>query len=230
MLFRMEDHLSQEASEGSEGSEWPAEYVVRGLRAVDTLLDLKSIRCLGPFLRGPRTLSQAAGELDMSTSTLAYWIKKLEGAGLISRMAPRERAGMPMPRYRAAGQLLFLPFSEVPAGMTSELLDGGRKRLLDRFLDGLDEVLHEAGHSGLQFSASGDSGVEINLREPSDVRTLPPWTDFWGSMHMTREQAYAFADELKQLVERYRSLPPTRSEYIVHIGLAPMPKRRFRSA
>lgn len=227
MLLRMEDHLSQEVSDLPE---WPAEHVVRGLRAVDTLLDLKSIRCLGPFLRGPRTLSQAAVELDMSTSTLAYRIKKLEDAGLITRVSPRERAGMAMPRYRASGQLLFLPFSEVPAGMTSDVLDGGRKRLLDRFLDGLDEVLQHAGHSGLQFTASGESGVEVDLREPADIRTLPPWTDFWGSIHMTKEQAYEFAEELKQLVERYRDLPATRGEYIVHIGLAPSPKRRTRSA
>ena len=118
MLLRMKGDLSQ------EDRPWPSEHVVRGPRAVDTLLDLKSIRCIGPFLHGACTLSEAAAILDLSTSTVAYWIRKLEGAGLITRTTPRQRAGMAMPRYRAAGQVLFLPFSEVPPGMTSELLDG----------------------------------------------------------------------------------------------------------
>ena len=229
MLLQVVDSLSQEIGADSP---WPAEFTVRDGHAVRTLLHLKAVRMLGPFLHGPHTLSQAAAELEAPTSTTAYWIRKLESVGLLVRLEPERRGGMPMPRYRSAGRVLFLPFASVPPGLDSDLLDGGRRKILDRFLDGVDAVLAEAGHTGLQFTASGPVGVEVDVREGLGSTRTPPWTDFWGTFTLTRAQATDLAAELRELVARYRNLerPTGTGEYLVHAGMVPAPRRRRRSA
>lgn len=219
----MEDDVSKEPP-------WRDELTITKRSTIETLLDLKAMRFCGPFLRGPRTLSEAAGELGRPTSTMAYWIGKLERAGVIERLDPVRRNGMAMPRYRALARQFFVPFASIPPGLTTEVMDSGRQRILDQFLDGLDDIFTADRYSGIQFRASGVRGVEIDVREPEPSRDGIPWVDFWGELHLTRDQARQLSTELREVLERYRLDDAGPHAYVAHVGVAPAPKRRRRSA
>jgi len=209
---------------------WAHEITITERTTIETLLDLKAMRFCGPFLRGARTLSDAAGELGRPTSTTAYWIGKLERAGVIERLDPVRRNGMAMPRYRARARQLFVPFASIPPGLTTDVMEGGRRRILDQFLDGLDDVFTADRYSGIEFRASGARGVQIEVREPEPDREGMPWVDFWGELHLTREQARELSTDLRTVLGKYRTDGNGPHGYVVHVGVAPAPKRRRRSA
>jgi hypothetical protein len=74
--------------------------------------------------------------------------------------------------------------------------------------------------------------VEIDVREVHGSVRTSPWTDFWGTFRLTRRQATDLADELSELIARYRHLehPSGTGEYLVHAGMVSAPRRKRRSA
>jgi hypothetical protein len=181
------------------------------------LFDLRAARMLSPFLFGEQTLSTASKALGVAPSTLAHWIPKFLRTRLIRETRREPRRGAAMRWYQAAGDELFIPMAHIPDTTRIAFLDAGRRRVLDRFAEGMDEQLSRDPATGLRFRSSGPTAVEVEL-EPPPAERGEPWTEFWGTINLTRAEAHAFAEDLASVIERYRRLEGGPIEVVVHAG------------
>jgi len=209
--------------------EWPEQAEITDPTGIALLTDLRALRFLMPFLQEVHTLTSAARSLQRSTGAVAYWIPRLLAAGLIEHLGDEARAGRAMPRYRGVARQVVVPFEQVPFDRRVALLDGGRLRVLRRFLDGIDEVLTDSHGYGLGFSNSPDGGMAITMVEDPAASAARSYTDSWATLYLGPDDALALAQELEALVERYASRGGPR-RHILHLGLAPDPRFRWRSA
>jgi hypothetical protein len=208
---------------------WPEREQVTNPAAIALLTDLRGLRMLSPFLMGTHTLTSAARLVERPATTLAHWVPRFVATGLIERRGAIARAGASMPRYRACARKLVVPYGLVPLDARIRLLDEGRMLVLRRFLDGLDESLEASQDTGLSFAAYGDSGMVIDLDEGEAARQQRRFTDGWRTTSLDEADALQLAREIEELVDRYASRGG-RGEYVVHAGIAPAPKFRWRSA
>ncbi|CAN0136887.1 unnamed protein product, partial [Phaeothamnion confervicola] len=179
--------------------------VITDPRAVELLFDLRASRMLAPFISSEHTLSTASVALGVAPSTLAHWIPKFVRTGLLVPTRVEARKGAPMRWYRTPGASLFVPIAAVPAATRMEFLGAGRQRVLDLFVAGMDERVANDASTGVSFTSTGPVGVDVDL-EPAPAQRDEPWTEFWGTLDLTRSQAHALAEELAAVVSRYRAL------------------------
>ena len=207
---------------------WPETRDVTAPDTIDLLTDLRALRYLRPFLRDEHTLTSAATSIGRAPSTLAYWIPRFLRADLLQRIGTTSRAGMAMPRYRATAKQFTVRLAAIPLDRRIALLDEGRLRVMRHFLDGMDEALQTVSDVSLGFSCADDGGTAIRMIEPQPVR-VHTFTDGWITLRLSDQEAVAFADELEALSTKYGGRTSGRA-YIAHIGLAPEPRFRWRSA
>ncbi|MCU1388021.1 MAG: hypothetical protein JWL72_1359 [Ilumatobacteraceae bacterium] len=213
---------------------WPAQFEITDRAAVLVLSDLRALRYLTPFLLGAHTLTSAAELLQRPPSTVAYWIPRFVRVGLLVHLGDQQRAGMPMPRYRAPGRQLVVPFGALPVERRALLLDGGRMRVLRQFLDGLDEAVERDASLSLGFSSDAPHSFAVEMVESDAERAVRGYTDAWMSVRLTADDARQFSRDLEAVIERYVARDVGRRDrgkrYLVHAGIAPEPKVRWRSA
>jgi hypothetical protein len=208
---------------------WPDSVEVLDPPAVELLTNVRTLRFLNPFLRDAHTLTSAAAAIHRPASSMAYWVPRFVRLGLIVHLGNETRAGAPMPVYRAAARRLTVPFARLPFDRRVALLDTGRRRLLDRFLDGVDEEMERSGDFVLEFSPSGETGAAIQLRDRPGHERGREFTDGWAVFELTEEDAIQLGRDIEALIERY-SLKSGPRKFIVHGGVAPEPRHRWRSA
>ena len=208
---------------------WPERVEVVAPEAIALLTDLRGFTFLSPFLSATHTLTSAARAAKRPVSSMAHWVPRFVDAGLLDRIGQVRRAGTPMPRYRTPARKLVVPFELIPFDARVRMLDEGRMRLLRRFMDGMDEELAASKSFGLSFAAYGESGSVIDLEETDAERAARSYTDGWRMMELTEDDAIEFSRELEALHEKYAARGGPRT-YLVHAGIAPEPKFRWRSA
>ena len=208
---------------------WPDHVEITDPRAIELLTSMRTLRYLNPFMRAAHTLTSAAAAVHRPASSMAYWVPRLVRHGLIVHLGDETRAGAAMPVYRAPGRHLTVPFAKLPFDRRVALLDDGRRRVLNRFLDGLDEQMSRSDDFSLEFGPSGDTGAAIQMRERPDQRRDRDFTDAWMMFELTDEDALQLSNDIESLMERY-STKTGPKRYIVHSGLAATPKHPWRSA
>jgi hypothetical protein len=208
---------------------WPDRLEITRPDAVDLLTGASSLRLLRPFMLDVHTLTSAARELERPVTTLAYWLPRFVDSGLVVQVDTVRRAGAPMPRYRATARQFAVPIGALPHDRRITLLDRGRLRTLDRFLDGLDEAVQRDGGVALGFAAGPEVGtMAIEMVEDDARRTSRDYTDAWNMLRLDRADAVELAQELEALLARY-SDRRGRGRYIVHLGLTAEPRVEWRS-
>ena len=224
----MVSNVTSDATELDDPT-WPARAEVTDPAAIALLTDLRGLRMLSPFLARTHTLTSAARVLDRPASTLAHWVPRFVASGLLEARGAITRAGAPMPQYRAGARKLVVPYGLIPFDARVRMLDQGRMYLLRRFLDGLDESLAETGATGLSFAAHGETGTVIDLDEDEVDGQARRYTDGWRTISLDDDDALALPREIEAVIERYASRGGRR-EYVLHAGIAPEPRFRWRSA
>jgi len=208
---------------------WPERLEITETKAVLMLSDMRALAYLTPFMNTAHTLSSAAAALNRSTSTLAYWIPRFVKVGLLVHLGDRKRAGMAMPTYRTPATQLVVPFRSLPFDRRVALLDGGRIRVLRRFLDGLDEEIEHDPGLALGFSSEAPNSFAVEMVETGDHRQVRGYTDGWMILRLTPADATQLAQEMEALFDKYaKRHGPKR--YIAHRGIATDPRHRWRSA
>ncbi len=195
--------------------------------ALALLSNLKAVRALFPFLVGEQTLTSAALLAKRRPSSLAYWVPKFVGAGLIEELRRERRAGAPMPVYRAVAKSLVARYHLMPIDERMKLFDDARDHSLRRYFDGLDEAMAREKASSLVFAAT-DDGVQISSIGEAPRRT---YNEIWRDLRLLEADAVALAEEIEALLAKYAERESRRGKtYLMHAGLAPGAKLRNRSA
>lgn len=201
--------------------------VVRDHMGVDLLLKLTATRCLGPFMRTEHTLGSAADELEMPASSLAYWVGRFVKAKLVTVVRLQERAGKPIPVYRATAEEFQVPFDAMPPGRRDEFVNGSRRHILGEFIAAVDRAILNESEAGIRVICHPTRGVSIDFIEGALPPTLAV-TEWWGKIRLTDAEAIELRDALEELGRKYSGdeTGPGRKSYITMFGLVPEGRRR----
>jgi hypothetical protein len=208
---------------------WRDRAIIEQPRAIHLLTDRRALRHLRPFMLGEHTLTTAARETSEPASTLAYWIPKFLGAGLVERLRDLPRAGMRSPRYRAVARELVVPFAAIPIDRRVALLDEARLVLLRRFVDGVEEALAADRSFRLGFTADPDGFTSVHIVETPAEAAKRSVTEGWHVVRLTDARARELSAELEAVIARYTDDRSGRP-HILHVGVAPEPRVKWRSA
>jgi hypothetical protein len=208
-------------------SNQPRMLVIRHHLGVDLLCDLNAARRLAPFMREEQTLGSAAHELEMPSSSLAYWVSRFRRAGLVEIVRHQARAGKPIPVYRATADEFRVPLDAMPPGAQDEFLMSGRRRLFEQFTESVNIAAWPWYQQGLRLRPQPDGGMELGFVEPERADS-PPVTEFWGGLRLSDDDAAELRREMEALMARYTNdrTGPGKRRYIVVVGIAPQARRR----
>jgi hypothetical protein len=192
-------------------------------------------RFLEPFVGRELATGQAARELGVPVEQMAYRVRSLHRAGLLTATRSEARGGRPITFYRA-GEDIRAPVAVLPEADTRalfELLDaGGRTAFLDALAAGADR-------SGLR-----DWTVRLHRPDGADVRLdlvpdRPGWSPdalldraapavlfHWVPLQVSRAEAKQLQDELAAVVARWAERGPRTGapDHLLGVFLTPLPR------
>jgi DNA-binding transcriptional ArsR family regulator len=190
-----------------------------------------SVEALRPFLLRECTLTEAAAELEVRPSTLAYWVPRFVDAGLVREVRRVRRAGRAMRVYRAVADEFRVPFTLVPPEAHARFVERTRRLAHDEFLDALTRSEPDVDRWGLAVGIQPDDG-QLTLRfDLPGAADVPPGRgrrrtyDIWLELDLRVEDAVRLRRELVDLVERYRAVSGRGGRHLVHLGITPAKRR-----
>ena len=162
----------------------------------------------------------------MPASSLAYWVKRYQKAGLVTVVRHIQRAGKPIPVYRAIAGEFQVPLDAMPPGVRDEFLNGGRRRMFEEFTSAVDVIAEKFLKGGIRVRAHPDRGVELTIIDSE--RDIPvPVAESWSTLALTDDEAREIQKVLDELGRRYLTdvESPGRKQYVMVLGLVPKPRR-----
>ncbi|NJK43115.1 MAG: helix-turn-helix transcriptional regulator [Pleurocapsa sp. SU_196_0] len=197
-------------------------------------------RFIFPFLRGAKTIKDAAQQLNIPLNQMYKETKKFEKAGLIRVVKTIARPGRAIKSYQAVAEAFFIPYRHTPKNTFEELLRQSHAHWHQLILDGLLAQYYE-----MQAQLGQDLGIRIYensngldyyvnaLGSGSDGTPglilsfcAPDQPAVWNGLHIARltpARAKELQMKLALLFQEY--IDDTQgAEYGLHIQLTPLKK------
>ena len=201
------------------------------------LSDATSRRYFLPFLARTRSVSEAAREAGCALDAMHYRVKRFLGAGLLSVVGERRRAGRPIKLYRSVGEAFVIPFGLTPYAEIEDRIRADVMSEEDLVIAALARALRDSGLEGrrLYRSAEGEAMyVTAGEREdPLDwLAVVRSWPDhrrvterFGNEFELTDGEARDLLLALHEVHERFRALDRTdgRPRRTYHVQFAVVP-------
>jgi hypothetical protein len=205
--------------------------VVRDAAQARLLCGRASVEALRPFLLGEHTLTEAAAELRVRPSTLAYWVPQFIDTGIVREVRRVRRAGRAMRVYRAVADEFRVPFGLVPPEAHARFIERTRHHVHDEFLDALTRAEPDVERWGLAIGIQPDDGqlaLRFDLPGAADVppsRGRQRTYDIWLELDLRVEDAVHLRQELTDLVKRYQQRSGRGGRHLIHLGITPAKQR-----
>lgn len=154
-----------------------------------------------------RSLKQVADLNRLPLNLAHYHIKKLVEAGLVEVTRQQKRAGRPVRFYRARYSAYFIPAALLhsrPAQQLARELAAALQASRDRSGAGVLLDVDETGRARMR-EAPGNSPVPLET---------------WRRLKLSRKDAEALFEDLRNAVHRYERLGRGRSTWTIHFALA----------
>jgi hypothetical protein len=220
-LLAMKD--SPASSSNSQGSNSQDRIEIRNQQAVALLLSLSSARNLGPFLGRENTVSGAAAELKQDIKSVYRWTQRFKACGLLIETQPVPRSGRAIRHYRSAASEFMIPVAALPlsilVGTDNLLHQQMQDALLRTWLKNSADrpwgarVYLEGGRVSIDMSDGVSSQERIS-------EAVTPAETRWFPLQLALPDAQAFAQELRDLEERYKARQtPDETRYLVHLAV-----------
>ncbi|WP_147372488.1 MULTISPECIES: hypothetical protein [Calidithermus] len=207
-----------------------SEMVVNDRKAAELLTRPEALVYLAPFMKGPRSLRQVAGELSTPIPNLHYWADKFLRLGLLEVVKVERRVGRPIRYYQARAQRYIVPQELVPMAHFEHTERVWNHRLWVALEQASPELLHQRGveirlelDGTLTINPSQDRKGSWDILGDGVPAVLNTWSD---ALLLDPPDAKALQRELLELFERYRRKSGNQ-RYIIHIGLAPRESDRL---
>jgi hypothetical protein len=201
----------------------PTPYPVRQPAAAELLCRPEQAGLLKPFMRGERTVGQAAAELGLPVGVLHYRVVRFCRVGLLEVVREQPRRGRASKVYRAVSTDFLLP-TRLLSNRTIQTLQQGQywaqevQAVLDRQLP--PGVLEEVG---VQLDRKGALVWSLHFNEPAgDPDHRPGQLQLRSAaLFLDPADAQTFADELAALHARYQ-LKRGAKRYGMRLDLVPL--------
>lgn len=192
--------------------------------SVAMVTDERALRYLAPFLSAEHTLSSAATAAGVSPSTMAYWLPRFCGLGLVKVTGQDARAGMASKRYTAMAKVFAVRADKVDPARIEAIIGGAHSQMGDLLAPRLSWADLWSSF-WLEVSAHQLSDViSVNLR-PIETNEVRPVVFLVNTLiTMTSKQARELRDELLATIERHKAAADPGSQYLVQVALAPVPR------
>ncbi|OYX38889.1 MULTISPECIES: winged helix-turn-helix domain-containing protein [unclassified Sphingomonas] len=151
---------------------------------------------------------ELARQAQMSLSLIGHHLRRLIAFGLIVETRREPRAGRAVARYRAVARSYFVPV-ELSPRLSGDRLADELRAALDRTR--IRSIL------GTRYSFESGPRMRLVLDTPT-----PGTSELWLRLHLTPDDAAAFAVDVRALFERYRVRDGGAGpRYILHGAIAP---------
>ncbi|MBX3140345.1 MAG: hypothetical protein KF875_06325 [Trueperaceae bacterium] len=182
--------------------------------------DRKRGRHLDPFLANDSSVAEAATALGIGPQRMHYWVRRMEGLGLVEKVGTELRGRNHTAVYRSSADAYSLPLELLPTG-DMETLELHFQPVWRRFLRSLVAAGRKYA-DGWVISYRRTSGLPAFHIEPATAPvTDAPIANAWVRLELTHGAAMELKRELESLVGRYRAQPtdPNAKPFLAHVGL-----------
>jgi hypothetical protein len=194
---------------------------------IDLLLDVTAAQRVGVFMGREHTLGTAAEELSIPASSLAYWVKRLLRAKLITITRLGPRAGRAIPHYRAVADEFIIPFAAMPPDAHERFVGSARSLMYEKFTAAVDTSRRDSRTgAGVRLSIQPNRHLEFGVTK-EDAPLPAKAIESWSEIGLTTEEHAELSKALDDLIDRFAIGRPTRGrkKYLMVVGLAPAPTR-----
>lgn len=187
------------ATDAAASNHFAAEWRVRDPAAAALLIDTRRNRWLRPFLARSCGLSEAARQLGVGRSGVAYWVRQLSAAGLLRPTVDARGR----PAWRSTADRLVVALADAPQDSDAAILAAQ----LDPAYAVIKQALLHAAHrhpSPWQFVLERQ-GEQVHQRLTPLRGTLREAriVNQRALLHLSDEDARSLREELMALHERY---------------------------
>jgi hypothetical protein len=202
--------------------------VVTDPKAAAVLLDPDSSMLLKPFMRGPKTVHEAATELSKEPTELYYPVRRMHELGILEIAFESPRRGRPLKHYQTSAEGFFVPFQATPFGSVEEFIVRSEEAWSRQLMRSLaKELTTGAGfeHWGLRITYENGFIMHNQSLSPT-LGFLPPQepgsvvTTWDTNFYLSDADVLQLAEEVSAVVERYRE-KRTGSRRVLRFAIAP---------
>jgi DNA-binding transcriptional ArsR family regulator len=189
----------------------PEAHCVEDARTAAVFASPRAVQLLLALAVQPRSLGELSAHTGLALSLLHYHLKRLQALNLVQVAEVQRRAGRMVKIYRAVAKRFFVPaplVGELPGTAMSQRLRASLDQCLVGSIEGL-WWFHDT------------NGPRMHLARQR--RSSRVSSELWLELRLSTADAHAMAEELKALMDRYKSKPPSgKGRYLVHTALAPL--------
>ncbi len=208
--------------------------VVSDEKIADTLTHPEKYFYLIPFMRGEKTLTEAANELSIKPNMLFYQLKRLEKLGLIYLVRTEKRKGRASKVYKASAKRFIIPFKSTSAETMEAIMyrmrEPADKKIVERYLKTMDQYTE---NFGLWLSLSENNLIDmiyapiISDQWLSNTELLKP--DFpalfskYAKLELEPDVAKSLQHDLIKAFEKAHSSATSKGKsYLLNLSIVPL--------
>lgn len=213
----------------SSSAEHGAVQVVDDPEVAPRLLAPKTLHFLSPFVGRALSLSEAAGELNVSLPRLHYQVGTLRALGVLDLAGSARRSGRAVKLYRATADAFFVPFRAMDSETVEVALAKGDEPWRSLYFHSLAQLAYELGGPwGVRLERDEQGLITARVVphagpfDPDDGQLPAALLGGWVSdLYLDFADAKALRRELAAVLERYQGRRGA-GRYLAQLRLAPL--------
>jgi hypothetical protein len=156
---------------------------------------------LTPFVRGEKSLAEAAQELSISKNRMNYWVKKLLELHLIQVVRFEKRARHRVSIYQATADRFVVPVGLLPTDSDEDIfqLAAFEERVKHSLADFKNTYMQDWQ---LHYELVNGRAI-LTIKPPGGSKEDLKVLNSWGQLTLTEAQAKTFRREINRIIERY---------------------------
>ncbi len=214
--------------------ERPETFIIKNPDAISLLANIATAKRLLPFFLEPKSLSEAALEIDIEANSYYYWITKFLRLGLLIVAYNKKRAGSSIKYYITPAKKIFLKDNLGLSSMrdyfgqaTSEynyLITEGLVEALDNLEADIGIMISDYGRGSLftNIALLSQNKTAISIRKELLKPSSPAAFASWSHLQLKYQDAKEFQAKLASLLEEYEAKnTPKQKSYYMQLAIVP---------
>ena len=208
--------------------ERPDSCIIENPKANILLANIETAKKLLPFFLAPKSLTEAAKEMEIEANSYYYWLKKFLSLGLLIVAYEKKRTGSKIKYYITPAKTLFL---KADVGLVSikdyfiQATTEYNKAIVEGLVESLDSLEKDVGII-ITNNGRGALKTGIALLDKDSVPSLirqellkpsgPAAYSSWSHFRLTYQDAKELQLKLANLVKEYedKSSPKQQGHYV----------------